>query len=103
MRLAVIDITGELLADVARVLLDAGLKIEGSLSHAFTDVVRLVVRDEASTVLPQQCEAGGGWWLIEATIVQESYGKQALARLGTIAIKGRLEFGPDGSMTVVPQ
>lgn len=107
MRFAVIDIVGEMLADSARVVLDAGLKIEGSLSHGFdasqADQVRLVVRDEAGTILPQQCEAGGGWWLVNPAIVQESYGKQTIARLGAIAVVGKLEFGVDGTMKVVPQ
>lgn len=99
MRNAVIDIAGELLPEVAKVLTDHGLKFTGTMQYGFReydaqDMLRLIVCDEFNQILPEQCNAG--WWLISVTFTIEAYGTQRITKISAIDVVGKLEFTPNG-------
>jgi hypothetical protein len=99
MRHAVVDITGEALADCAGFLCDHGLRITGSLRSGDgannIDAVRLILSDDAGNILPEQCESG--WHLVRIELTQEQYGRQRLVKLSGIEVVGEIEFAIDGS------
>ncbi|MGJ5163165.1 hypothetical protein [Bradyrhizobium sp. HKCCYLR1051] len=99
MKIACIDIAGEVLASLLPVLATAGLTIGGSLDRGEPTeitpgpVVRLVVLDDAGSVLPDECEQGfdrPGLPIVTAIIRQEMRSGFRVVRLGSVEVAGYL-------------
>jgi hypothetical protein len=99
MKIACIDIAAEVLASLLPVLTTAGLAIGGSLDRGepaeitASSVVRLVVLDEAGSVLPDDCEQGidrPGLPIVTATIREERRDGFRVIRLESVEIAGYL-------------
>src|SRR5690242_3047226 len=103
MRQAAIDIDIEAVPDCLRHIMDAGLKIVGSMTRGVgadfgsCGMIRIVVEDEAGTILPEQC---AGWrCLVNVLFAVESHGMQRVIRLDRVDVVGRLM--PDERASVV--
>lgn len=84
MRRALVDVDAELLPELARTLMDSGLKIVGSCApESWLEIVRLIIEGNC---LPEECEKG--WKVVRPTFVQEQYGSQKLIRLHEITVLG---------------
>jgi hypothetical protein len=83
-RRAVIDVSGELLAEGVEPLSDSGLVIIGSLAPPYIDgTVRLLVEERyGRSLLPAECEKGLA--LVRVRMTQESYGRQKIVRVTQI-------------------
>lgn len=99
MKIACIDIDGNVLASLLPVLANAGLSISGSLDRGEpTEIiagpmVRLVVLDEAGNVLPDECEQGielPGLPIVTAIIRQEMCSGFRVVRLDSVEVAGYL-------------
>lgn len=100
-RRAIIDITGEILPEAAGCLRDHGLSIVGSLPTPLTrdGVVRLIVEDPYGDKLPPACNEG--WWRVDVTMTQRTYGKQRLVEVSDIQAVERVVFGPSFMLPAV--
>lgn len=96
MKRAMVKIAGDVLAGVAAVLVDHGLKIVGSTnSPAYDDVrtVVLIVEDPFGNLLPDEC-ADKEWHLVRPEVSVEAYGEQRLRKITRIIYDRKVVFGP---------
>lgn len=95
-RMAVIDVTGEVLPKATAVLADAGIVAVGSMTGPRADTIRLIIRGEA---LPVECETGQ---MKQVTVAfsEVSYGSQRLIRVAAIDVLG--EIAPESSHAAAP-
>lgn len=92
-RIAAIDIAGELLAECAGVISDVGLVIRGSVYGKQQGEVRLIVEGAA---LPVECESDG-LLLVRPWIQVEHYGSQCLRRISKFDIVGAVQREKEAS------
>lgn len=79
MKWATITATSEVLAEIAGVIGDAGLRITGSLPNVHPETVRLIIEGEALPDGARGCE-------VNLLFQAETYGKQRLVRLSEVRL-----------------
>ena len=85
MRVAIIDVAGDMLAECAGILTDSGLAITGSVNSPWPDcgLVRLTVSGD---VLPDECD--NNFMVVKVLFTTEHYGNQKISRVERFTVVG---------------
>ncbi|WP_316234661.1 hypothetical protein [Bradyrhizobium sp. SZCCHNR1020] len=111
MKYAVIELAVEIHPQAVSVLVDAGLKVTGSLDCGLLedgrfDCIRLMVEEEDyGKVLPAECIpelALPGFTVVMLTFSQEAYGSQRLVKIQSAEIVGHLVRDLRGKRRFLP-